>query len=399
MLTIENVTVTYPDGERTLTALDNVSFSAQPGELTFIVGESGSGKSTLLSAAAGLITPDSGTVLVSGSPVSDKIRLEKIGMIFQQANLIKALNVREQLLVTDHMRGISPRADRAEELLAVVGLEGLGGRRMEQLSGGQRQRVGIARALMGEPELVLADEPTAALDSERSHEIVTLLRTLVEQNNIACAFVTHDRSLISERDRVVEVKDGRIVDLAGVLSELVEDNLSVVAARAGDDAGAVIPAAHGIRLAGGGAVGLDGPRKIIPNVFGAGDPLCHGVEDAKAEWAAGILIHRQFGDSPPITRTADGDGLAVEIRGGPGLLREPPVGGSFREGSAGTVCTAVGTDAEVTRVDVTTKVEGCGSAGVGEEHAATPRATRALNAPATQARYDISGPFRVLPRA
>ena len=216
MLTIENVTVTFPDGERTLTALDNVSFSAQPGELTFIVGESGSGKSTLLSAAAGLIAPDSGTVLVSGSPVSDKIRLEKIGMIFQQANLIKALNVREQLLVTDHMRGISPRADRAEELLAVVGLEGLGGRRMEQLSGGQRQRVGIARALMGEPELVLADEPTAALDSERSHEIVTLLRTLVEQNNIACAFVTHDRSLISERDRVVEVKDGRIVDLAGV---------------------------------------------------------------------------------------------------------------------------------------------------------------------------------------
>ncbi|MCT2154558.1 ABC transporter ATP-binding protein [Corynebacterium sanguinis] len=216
MLTIENVTVTFPDGERTLTALDNVSFSADPGALTFIVGESGSGKSTLLSAAAGLITPDSGTVLVSGSPVSDKIRLEKIGMIFQQANLIKALNVREQLLVTDHMRGRKPRADRAEELLAVVGLEGLGGRRMEQLSGGQRQRVGIARALMGEPELVLADEPTAALDSERSHEVVTLLRTLVEQNNIACAFVTHDRSLISERDRVVEVKDGRIVDLAGV---------------------------------------------------------------------------------------------------------------------------------------------------------------------------------------
>lgn len=216
MLTIENVTVTYPDGERTLTALDRVSFNADPGELTFIVGESGSGKSTLLSVAAGLLTPDSGTVFVGGCSVSDKIRLEKIGMIFQQANLIKALNVREQLLVTDHMRGRKPRTARADELLAVVGLEGLGDRRMEQLSGGQRQRVGIARALMGEPELVLADEPTAALDSERSHEIVTLLRTLVEQNNIACAFVTHDRSLISERDRVVEVKDGRIVDLAGV---------------------------------------------------------------------------------------------------------------------------------------------------------------------------------------
>ncbi|QPK83215.1 ABC transporter ATP-binding protein [Corynebacterium qintianiae] len=212
-LEMNNVTVTYPDGDRTLTALDNVSFTADPGHLTFIVGESGSGKSTLLSAAAGLITPTSGEVLVCGEPVDDKVRLDKIGMIFQQANLIKALNVREQLLVTDHMRGRSPRRDRADELLAAVGLEGLGDRKMEQLSGGQRQRVGIARALMGEPQLVLADEPTAALDSERSHEIVALLRTLIEENNIAGAFVTHDRSLISERDRVVEVRDGRVTSL------------------------------------------------------------------------------------------------------------------------------------------------------------------------------------------
>lgn len=211
MLTMTGVTVTYPDGERTLTALDNVSFTAEPGRLTFIVGESGSGKSTLLSTAAGLITPDTGEVLIDGSPVDDTQRLNKIGMIFQQANLIKALNVREQLLVTDHMRGRTRRAGRADELLATVGLEGLGDRRMEQLSGGQRQRVGIARALMGEPTLVLADEPTAALDSERSHEIVSLVRNLVEQNNIACAFVTHDRSLISEGDRVVEVKDGRVL--------------------------------------------------------------------------------------------------------------------------------------------------------------------------------------------
>lgn len=211
MLSMENVTVTFPDGEHRLTALDNISFRADPGHLTFIVGESGSGKSTLLSTAAGLIAPDSGEVLIDGSPVDDTVRLNKIGMIFQQANLIKALNVREQLMVTDHMRGRKPRADRADELLATVGLEGLGDRKMEQLSGGQRQRVGIARALMGEPRLVLADEPTAALDSERSHEIVTLLRNLVEQNNIAGAFVTHDRSLISERDHVVEVKDGHVI--------------------------------------------------------------------------------------------------------------------------------------------------------------------------------------------
>lgn len=210
MLHMEHVTVTYQDGEDTLTALDNISFDANPGHLTFIIGESGSGKSTLLSAAAGLLTPDSGTILVDDTPVSDEVRLQKIGMIFQQANLIGALNVRDQLLVTDHIRGMKPRVDRANELLKEVGLDGLGDRSMQQLSGGQRQRVGIARALMGEPKLILADEPTAALDSERSHEIVALLRTLVEEHNIACGFVTHNASLISDSDEVVRVRDGHV---------------------------------------------------------------------------------------------------------------------------------------------------------------------------------------------
>ena len=210
MLHMEHVTVTYQDGEDTLTALDNISFDANPGHLTFIIGESGSGKSTLLSAAAGLLKPDSGTILVDATPVSDEVRLQKIGMIFQQANLIGALNVRDQLLVTDHSRGVKPRVDRANELLAEVGLDGLGDRSMQQLSGGQRQRVGIARALMGEPKLILADEPTAALDSERSHEIVALLRTLVEEHNIACGFVTHNASLISDSDEVVRVRDGHV---------------------------------------------------------------------------------------------------------------------------------------------------------------------------------------------
>ena len=210
MLHMKDVTVTFQDGEETVTALDNISFDANPGHLTFIVGESGSGKSTLLSATAGLLTPDSGTILVDATPVSDEVRLQKIGMIFQQANLIGALNVRDQLLVTDHIRGVKPRVDRANELLAEVGLDGLGDRSMQQLSGGQRQRVGIARALMGEPKLILADEPTAALDSERSHEIVALLRTLVEEHDIACGFVTHNASLISESDEVVRVSDGHV---------------------------------------------------------------------------------------------------------------------------------------------------------------------------------------------
>lgn len=210
MLTMENVTVTFQDGQDRITALDAIDFEARPGELTFIVGESGSGKSTLLSAAAGLITPDEGSVLIDDRAVTDRVRLEKIGMIFQQANLIAALNVRDQLLITDHMRGRKPRKDRADELLAMVGLEGLGDRKMQQLSGGQRQRVGIARALMGEPSLILADEPTAALDSQRSASIVKLLRSLVQDNDIACGFVTHDRSLIDSGDAVWEVRDGHV---------------------------------------------------------------------------------------------------------------------------------------------------------------------------------------------
>lgn len=205
MLELSNITVAFQDGQEKRTVLDHLDFTARPGEMTFIVGESGSGKSTLLSVAAGLITPDSGTVKLNGEDVNDEVRRRKIGMIFQQANLIAALNVRDQLLVTDHIRGRRPRRERADELLAKVGLEGLGDRRMGELSGGQRQRVGIARALMGEPDLLLADEPTASLDADRSQEIVKLLRQLTEERGIACGFVTHDRSLITGHDEVFEL--------------------------------------------------------------------------------------------------------------------------------------------------------------------------------------------------
>lgn len=205
MLELNDVTVAFKDGQEMRTVLDHLEFTAKPGEMTFIVGESGSGKSTLLSVAAGLITPDSGTAKLNGEVVDNDVRRDKIGMIFQQANLIAALNVRDQLLVTDHIRGLRPRKERAEELLATVGLEGLGDRRIGEMSGGQRQRVGIARALMGEPALLLADEPTAALDADRSQEIVQLLRQLTTERDIACGFVTHDRSLIESTDEVFEL--------------------------------------------------------------------------------------------------------------------------------------------------------------------------------------------------
>ena len=216
-LAMQDVTVTFPDGDGRITALDNATLEADPRTVTFVVGQSGSGKSTLLSAAAGLLTPDSGTVTVAGQPISDEIRLNRIGMVFQQPNLIASLTVRDQLLVTEHIRGVRGKELRAkkshaDDLLALVGLEGLGDRRMQQLSGGQRQRVGIARALMGEPSLLLADEPTAALDTNRSQEIITLLRNVTEELGPACLIVTHETELIEHGDRVIEVSDGHVTE-------------------------------------------------------------------------------------------------------------------------------------------------------------------------------------------
>jgi len=200
ILDIRNATVTFQDGTTTTTALDNATFSADSDTLTAIVGESGSGKSTLLSVGAGLITPDSGTVEVNGTN----------SIIFQQSNLLSSLKVRDQLLIMDHMAGRKLRKDRADELLEFVGLKGMGNRRIGQLSGGQGQRVNIARSLMDEPNLLLADEPTSALDSHLSQEIIRLLRDITQEMHTATVLVTHDRSLLTFADHVVEVKDGRV---------------------------------------------------------------------------------------------------------------------------------------------------------------------------------------------
>ncbi|MGP5722363.1 ABC transporter ATP-binding protein [Corynebacterium casei] len=216
-LNIADATVTYADGESTITALDRANLQARPGELTAIIGESGSGKSTLLSVAAGLVSPDSGHVEVAGIDLTradDKTRStarrENIGIIFQQANLIASLTVREQLLIMDHVRGVRMRPQRADELLDLVGLSGMGTRRMAQLSGGQRQRVNIARALMADPALLLADEPTSALDSSLSREIMSLISRLTKELNTATVMVTHDRSLLEYVDNAVEVRDGQV---------------------------------------------------------------------------------------------------------------------------------------------------------------------------------------------
>lgn len=209
ILEVNNVSVVYPDGNDKVTALDNVSMTADAGEFTAIVGESGSGKSTLLSVAAGLQKPDSGTVHIDGGEIDSR----KIGMIFQSPNLLAALSVREQLTLINHIRHEPLDNERADRLLATVGIDGT--RRTHQLSGGQRQRVNIARALMGEPKLLLADEPTSALDHELSEEIVGLLRRITDELGVATVMVTHDRSQLDAVDKVITMSDGKVVTKVG----------------------------------------------------------------------------------------------------------------------------------------------------------------------------------------
>ena len=190
--------------------------------MTALVGESGSGKSSLLAVAGALVEPTSGSVRINGIEAvgqSEKtragLRREQIGVVFQQPNLIPSLTAREQLLVAEHIRGLrgarlKEKARAADALLERVGLGGVGDRRPHQLSGGQRQRVNIARALMGDPALLLADEPTSALDHERSQEIVDLLREVTREFDVATVMVTHETDLLDSVDATVTMRDGRL---------------------------------------------------------------------------------------------------------------------------------------------------------------------------------------------
>jgi len=219
LLRLENVTLTYPDGDGRLTALDDVELAVPAGSLTAVVGPSGSGKSSLLAVAATLISPEQGRVVVDGVDTTRlrdgetaALRRDRIGIVFQQPNLLPALTSAQQLEVMAHIAGESPRAvrDRARHLLAKVGLADKVDRRPHQLSGGQRQRVNIARALMNDPGVLLVDEPTSSLDHERGAEVLELLRELTHEQGTATVLVTHDREQLTEVDRAVEIIDGRL---------------------------------------------------------------------------------------------------------------------------------------------------------------------------------------------
>lgn len=222
-LLLDDVTLTYPDGDQRLTALDRVSLTAEPGTLTAIVGPSGSGKSSLLAVAATLITPDSGRVLLDGLDLAQlnraetaQARREEIGIIFQSSNLLASLTALDQLLLIAHLNGtdLAPARGRATDLLDAVGLAAHADKRPHQLSGGQRQRVTIARGLMNEPSLLLVDEPTSALDTERGEAILTLLRQLTLDRDLTTLMVTHNHDHLAGADRVTEIVDGRTRRLA-----------------------------------------------------------------------------------------------------------------------------------------------------------------------------------------
>ncbi|MFJ3219320.1 ABC transporter ATP-binding protein [Kitasatospora sp. NPDC086801] len=218
-LVLDHITLTYPDGDGRLTALDDVSLTVPKGSITAVVGPSGSGKSSLLAVAATLITPDSGRVVVDGTDTTGlgpgeltALRRTRIGIVFQQANLLPSLTAAEQLQVMAHLDGRSPRAalPRALELLAAVGLRDQAARRPHQLSGGQRQRVNIARALMNDPTVLLIDEPTSALDHERGAAVLDLITELTHRRATATVLVTHDRTHLTAVDQIAEVHDGRL---------------------------------------------------------------------------------------------------------------------------------------------------------------------------------------------
>ncbi|MBQ0984888.1 ABC transporter ATP-binding protein [Streptomyces sp. F63] len=218
-LNLTGVTLTYPDGDTRLTALDRVGLDVPKGSLTAVVGPSGSGKSSLLAVAATLTAPDTGTVTVDGTPTTGmtrgeltELRRHKIGIVFQQPNLLPSLTAAEQLQVMAQIDGRKPRAarNRAMELIDAVGLTGQAGRRPHQLSGGQRQRVNIARALMNDPVVLLVDEPTSALDHERGAAVIDLITRLTRRQGTATVLVTHDRTHLTAADRIAEVRDGRL---------------------------------------------------------------------------------------------------------------------------------------------------------------------------------------------
>jgi putative ABC transport system ATP-binding protein len=214
-----HVTKIYGDGENAVRAVDNVSFSVQAGEFVALVGPSGSGKTSMLAMLAGLLNPTEGIVEIGGKNMNElseakrtRFRGEHIGFAFQSSNLVPYLNALDnvQLMLRINKMNTKANRQRARDLLTRLGLDDRMKNYPEQLSGGQRQRVAIARALIHEPDVVLADEPTASLDTERANEVVATFAELIHEQGRAGIMVTHDLRMCKYVDRVIQMVDGQI---------------------------------------------------------------------------------------------------------------------------------------------------------------------------------------------
>lgn len=217
ILEVTNLCKTYGKGDTMVKALDNVSFSVEKGEFVAIIGPSGSGKSTLLHILGGVDVPTSGSVVINQTDISNLdetalaiFRRRQIGLIYQFYNLIPILTVQENLTLPLLLDGRKPDKKQIDTLVKRLGLENRLDHLPNQLSGGQQQRVSIGRALVNNPALMLADEPTGNLDSENSKEIISLLRQLNKEFNQTVIIITHDEKIANSADRVITIEDGKI---------------------------------------------------------------------------------------------------------------------------------------------------------------------------------------------
>lgn len=218
ILKVENLSKVYGKGENQVKAVNNISFSVEKGEFVAIIGASGSGKSTLLHLLGGVDRPTSGKVYIEGKDIyslnDDNLaifRRRQVGLIYQFYNLIPVLNVVENITLPCNLDGREINNKRLDDLLHTLRLENRKNNLPNQLSGGQQQRVSIGRAMMNEPAIMLADEPTGNLDSKASEEIISLLRLSNKKYNQTVIIITHDEKIALEADRIITIDDGKII--------------------------------------------------------------------------------------------------------------------------------------------------------------------------------------------